>query len=92
MTNDRGEKLAGIAERKRALEEEERREGDLSFWRGMAMIGAIGWMIALPTIGGAALGWWIQHTFEIESPWSVFLMLVGLGTGCYAAWREVDKP
>jgi len=91
MTEDRGEKLARIAEQKRILEEEERKEGDLSFWRGMAMIGAIGWMIALPTIGGAALGWWIQTRFETQFAWSVSLMLLGLAAGCYTAWRGVDK-
>jgi len=91
MTLEPERQLAQIAERKRMLEEEERREGDLSFWKGMSMIGAIGWMISLPTIGGAALGWWIQNRYESPYAWSITLMLIGLAFGCYTAWKGIGK-
>ena len=89
---DPGDRMAEIAERKRVLAEEERREGDLSFWKGMSMIGAIGWMVGLPTVGGAFLGWYIEQQFHVRYGLGITLMLAGLAGGCYSVWRSMRNP
>ena len=46
-----------------------RRERDRSAWFGLGMFGLVGWSVAIPTLIGVALGWWIDHRF----PGSLFL-------------------
>lgn len=63
----------------------------LSFWEGLSLIGAIGWMVSLPAVLGAVLGRWIDQRAAGGTTWTLTLLLAGLFLGCVSAWRHVRK-
>jgi ATP synthase protein I len=68
-----------------------REEGPPSFWRAVAMFGAIGWAVALPTLLGVALGTWIDHRWPSHYSWTLMLLLGGLAMGCADAWMRINR-
>ena len=60
-------------------------------WSGLGMMGLVGWSIAVPTLLGAALGVWIDNHHPGSHSWTLMLMAVGLGLGCFNAWHWVAK-
>ncbi len=67
--------------------ERARARGRRGFWAGLATVGAIGWMIALPTVGGAALGRLLDQRLGTRLTFTLALLLLGLATGSYTVWR-----
>jgi len=74
-------------ERRRIYE----REGDPSFWSSVGMMGTIGWSVSLPTALGVLLGRWLDGRLDSAHIFMVFFMLVGLGIGCFTAWRLISE-
>ena len=68
-----------------------RKEGPPSFWRSVAMVGAIGWSVALPTLIGIAAGTWIDHRWPSRVSWTLMLLFAGLVVGCADAWNRIDR-
>jgi ATP synthase protein I len=62
------------------------RRGAYHPWLGL--VGAAGWMIALPTVGGALLGRWLD-AMGTGGPasWTLTLLLAGLAMGCIGVWH-----
>lgn len=60
-------------------------------WRGLAQLGTLGWMIALPAVGGALLGRWIDQQYGTGVFWGLTLLAAGLALGCAAAWRTMNR-
>lgn len=60
-------------------------------WFGMGMMGLIGWSVILPTLAGAALGFWLDSRFESKYSWTLSLIVAGLFIGCVIAWHWVSK-
>lgn len=50
------------------------------------MMGLIGWSVTIPTLLGAALGFWIDKRFPGSLSWTLTIMLIGLIVGCVNAW------
>jgi ATP synthase protein I len=67
-------------------------EGDPGFSRQFARVGVLGWMIVTPTLLGVLLGRWADHHFGSGIFWTAPLLLVGLVTGCWSAWKWIQKP
>jgi ATP synthase protein I len=63
----------------------------LTFWQGLGLIGAVGWMVMLPTLVGAFLGRWIDARAGTGISWTLSLLFVGLVAGCVGAWRHVAE-
>lgn len=59
------------------------------FWQGMALVGGVGWMVALPAVGGAMAGRWLDRRFATGIFWTLSLLVIGLAVGCASAWRHV---
>lgn len=75
---------------------EERRErweqeGERSLWQNLSMIGALGWLIVVPTLIGVLIGRWLDHRFETGIFFSGALIFLGITIGCYLAWQRVKK-
>jgi ATP synthase protein I len=64
---------------------------DLTFWQGLRLVGAIGWMVSLPPVFGAILGRWIDRHNASGVLWTVFFLMLGLALGCASAWRHVHR-
>jgi ATP synthase protein I len=60
-------------------------------WAGLDMMGLIGWSVVVPTLGGAALGVWIDARRLSAHSWTLTLMGLGLAIGCLNAWQWVSR-
>ena len=67
------------------------REGERSLGQNLAMIGALGWTIVVPTLLGIFVGRWLDRTFHSGIFWTLGLLVVGLGAGCTFAWRRMYR-
>lgn len=77
-----------LSERRRAKEEEEKQ----GIWFGLAMMGIVGWSVALPTLAGVAIGIGLEALFPQFSPGIIIIcILVGLGLGCLIAWFWIQQ-
>ena len=68
-----------------------RRDGAPGVWSGLGMMGLIGWSVVVPTVGGAALGIWLDARYPGGAAWSLALLMAGLVLGCLNAWRWVAQ-
>lgn len=75
----------------RSQVERARKAQGLSFWQGLALVGAVGWTVALPAVAGALLGHWLDARFAAGPFWSLSLLSLGVTLGCIAAWRRVRR-
>ena len=62
-----------------------------AIWFGFAMFGLVGWSVAIPTLLGAALGWWLDRHHPAARSWTLTLLIAGLILGCINAWHWVSK-
>jgi len=60
-------------------------------WFGLGMFGLIGWSVALPALGGALLGAWIDRTWPSRYSWTLMLLLGGIILGSLNAWYWVRQ-
>ncbi|MBK5204965.1 MAG: AtpZ/AtpI family protein [Polaromonas sp.] len=60
-------------------------------WSGLGMMGLVGWSVAVPTLLGAALGLWLDKSHPGSHSWTLMLLAIGLGLGCFNAWHWVAK-
>lgn len=60
-------------------------------WSGLGMMGLVGWSVVVPTLLGAALGLWLDKQYPGGRSWTLMLLAVGLGLGCFNAWHWVAK-
>ncbi len=63
------------------------REGEGSVARHLAQIGVLGWIVVVPMLLGAFLGRWIDGVRDSGIFWTAPLLLIGLGIGCWSAWK-----
>ena len=71
--------------------ERQRQSHTMTFWQGLSLVGAIGWMVCLPTVLGAFLGRWLDRYFASGIGWTLGLLALGLTLGCLSAWRHVNR-
>lgn len=83
--------LAGEVAAKAKRKLEARRKRTPGVWSGLGMMGLIGWSVVVPTLGGAALGIWLDHHHPGSHSWTLALLLAGLVLGCANAWHWVAK-
>lgn len=61
------------------------------FWIGFSTFGLIGWSVIVPTMGGLALGIWIDRKWASPISWTLTLTMTGLILGCLSAWIWIRK-
>jgi ATP synthase protein I len=79
--------LLGSVRRRRARHQDWIRHGEPSFAHYLAQVGVLGWAIVVPTLLGIFLGRWIDFRLGTGIFWTGPLLLIGLGIGCWSAWR-----
>ena len=67
------------------------REGERSLGQNLAMIGALGWTIVVPTLLGIFVGRWLDRTFQSGIFWTLGLLVAGLAAGCTFAWKRMHS-
>ncbi|GGE65056.1 F0F1 ATP synthase subunit [Streptosporangium jomthongense] len=68
-----------------------REEPGISPLRGLGAFGIIGWSIAVPTVGGAFLGLWLNKVAPQNFSWPIALILGGVVVGGIIAWGWIEK-
>lgn len=67
------------------------RNKDKGVWRGLGMMGMVGWSVAVPTLIGAALGFWLDKKYPQTFSWTLTCLVIGLFGGSIIAWYWVNK-
>lgn len=68
-----------------------KKEGERPLWQNLSMIGALGWLIVVPTLLGVLIGRWLDRAFQTGIFFSGALIVLGITIGCYLAWQRVNK-
>lgn len=68
-----------------------RDEPGVSPLHGLGAFGIIGWSIAVPTVGGAFLGLWLNDVAPQNFSWPIALILGGVVVGGIIAWGWIEK-
>lgn len=58
---------------------------------GIRTFGMIGWSIAVPTVGGAFLGLWLDRVAPQNFSWTIALILGGVVLGGLISWAWINK-
>jgi ATP synthase protein I len=66
-------------------------EGERSIGQNLAMIGSIGWTVVIPTLAGIFVGRWLDREFASGIFWTLGLLTLGLGLGCWFAWNRMQR-
>ncbi len=90
MNESRREDEAFVREVRRQVERA-RRGRHLTFWEGLSLVGAVGWMVSLPAVLGALLGRWLDGWRGSGIFWTLCLLVSGLALGCASAWRHIQR-
>lgn len=85
--NGMSEEIGRKAERKLRA----RREADKGVWFGLGMFGLVGWSIAVPTMLGVALGFWLDRRLDGHISWTLTMLFAGIAVGCVNAWYWVTR-
>jgi ATP synthase protein I len=92
MTQPENHERLEQAVRKRQVRREHwQREGERSLGQNLAMIGALGWTIVVPTLLGIFVGRWLDRTFNSGIFWTLGLLMAGLAAGCAFAWKRMHS-
>ena len=79
-----------IARKARRMEQARKRQ-TASAWYGLGMFGLVGWSVAMPILGGIALGVWLDRRWPGEVSWTLTLLLAGAALGAVNAWYWVQR-
>jgi ATP synthase protein I len=92
MTDERqsDQRLQAAVRIRQARRERWQREGERSMGQNLAMIGALGWTIVLPTLIGIFAGRWLDRYFDMGIFWTLGLLVAGLALGCTLAWKRMQ--
>lgn len=85
------EQLDEAVRKRRERRERWQREGERSIGQNLALIGALGWTIVIPTLAGIFLGRWLDRLFDSGIFWTLGLLFAGLAIGCALAWRRIHR-
>ena len=83
--------LAEAARRRRARQARWQQEGERPLARNLAMIGALGWLVVAPMVGGVFLGRWLDGLRGGGIMFTAALVLVGAGLGMWMVWRRMNE-
>lgn len=74
-----------------ARREKWREEGDRPLWKSLSMVGALGWLIVVPTLLGVFIGRWIDFRLGTGVTFSGALTFAGACLGLFLAWRRMNE-
>ena len=85
------DKAAETMRRSAQRTKEARSSKSVSPLHGFSTFGIIGWSIAVPTVGGAFLGVWLDKIAPQSFSWPMALILGGIMIGGIIAWSWINK-
>lgn len=92
MANDQQKNdFVRIIERVEERKLKARRKPKRSIWLGLGLMGMVGWSVAVPTVGGVALGIWLDRIYPQSFSWTLTMLIGGLMFGCLMAYNWIKK-
>jgi ATP synthase protein I len=88
---DSEERMEEAVKTRQQRRDQWRRDGERSLGQNLAMIGALGWTIVLPTLVGIFAGRWLDRYFSSGVFWTLGLLVAGLTIGCLFAWNRMHS-
>ncbi len=85
----KGDDMASAVRKRRDRHDRWLREGPHALLRNLGLVGALGWLLVLPPVGGAWLGRWLDHRFDSGVFWSATLIFCGVVLGALLVWQRV---
>lgn len=64
---------------------------DKGVWMGLGMMGMVGWSVVVPTLSGAAIGFWLDKKYPQTFSWTLTCLVLGLFSGSLIAWYWVAR-
>lgn len=84
------EPLTGPA--RREAERQRRAKGEkAAFYRSLALLGTLGWLIVAPLLVGMFGGRWLDHWTGGGVRWTLGGAAAGLAFGTWMAWRKLAE-
>ena len=90
MTRDPDKSTKDIARQAKRMKSTRDNPGP-SPLRGIGTFGMIGWSIAVPTVGGAFLGLWLDRVTPQGFSWTIALILGGVVIGAFISASWINK-
>ena len=84
--------LAEGIERHRQQRDRWKREGERPIAQNLAMIGALGWLIVIPTLAGIFAGQWLDRREGTGLTFTAALLVAGVVLGAVLAWQRMHSP
>ncbi|MBK1839222.1 AtpZ/AtpI family protein [Azospirillum sp. YIM B02556] len=88
---DEQDPLADSIRRKRKRREQWLREGERPMGRNLALIGALGWLVIVPTLAGLFAGRWLDERAGGGIFWTAALLFAGVALGGWLAWNRIGQ-
>jgi ATP synthase protein I len=66
-------------------------QGERPLWKNLSMVGALGWLIVVPTLIGVFAGRWLDRMFDTGVTFSGALTFAGVCLGFYLAWKRMNE-
>lgn len=67
------------------------KQGERPLWKTLSMVGALGWLIVVPTLIGVFAGRWLDGHFGTGATFSGALIFAGACLGFYLVWRRMNE-
>lgn len=94
MTQENHENRAEMQDairRRQSRREAWEKEGERPLWKNLSMVGALGWLVVVPTLIGVFLGRWLDGRLGTGVTFSGALTFVGACLGFYLAWKRMNE-
>lgn len=83
--------LAGSISALERLEQRARSSRGRNLWVQVSRVGTLGWLIALPIVGGALLGHLVDVRLGTRLTFTLALLMLGVVIAGYALWRHTHE-
>ena len=88
---DNHDPLPGSVRRRGARRGGWAREGARALGRPRALVGALGWLVIVPTLAGLFAGRWLDERAGGGIFWTAALLFAGVVIGGWLAWTRIEQ-
>lgn len=67
------------------------KDGERPLWKNLSMVGALGWLVVVPTLVGVFAGRWLDGLLGTGVTISGALIFAGASLGFYLAWKRMNE-
>ncbi len=85
------DRLRDAIRRRQERRDRWKREGERSLGQNLAMVGALGWLVVVPTLLGVLAGSWLDARFGSGVTFTGALIFLGAAFGFYLAWKRMNE-